>query len=109
MPRPASKQEAFAANLGGTALGTAVYQPVKMRDKSGRVGDIAFFNNVGKYVWLRNAFDTPVISTLPSRNSNSDNRGLDNGTGEYFLFRKRRLSWRRSRGISKLPLVGKLN
>lgn len=70
MPRTTSKQEGFAANLGGTALGTAVYQPIKMRDKSGRVGDVAFFNKVGKYVWLRNAFDTLVTSPLPSRNVN---------------------------------------
>lgn len=84
MPRTTSKQEGFAANLGGTALGTAVYQPVKMRDKSGRVGDIAFFDNVGKYVWIRNAFDTPVTSPLVSRGINFKYRDLDGGTGENF-------------------------
>ena len=61
MPRKRSKQEAFAADLSGTPLGTAVYHPITMREKFGRVGDIAFFDSVGKYQWLANAFDTDVL------------------------------------------------
>jgi len=59
MPRT-STQEKFADNLGGTPLGTAVYHPIELKRSSGRVGDIAFFDENGKYQWIRNAFDSEV-------------------------------------------------
>ena len=56
---PVSNQEAFASNLP-SALGTAILNPVPLRTKSGRVGDIGFFQQDGKYHWIRNAFHTIV-------------------------------------------------
>ena len=55
-----SPHEEYAANLGGSALGVAVYIPVPFRDGSGRVGDIAFFDEKGVYQWLGNAFSDKV-------------------------------------------------
>jgi hypothetical protein len=56
-----SRQEKFASNLDRTPLGTAVYHPVELEMLSGRVGDIAFFDEKGKYQWIRNAFDEEVL------------------------------------------------
>jgi hypothetical protein len=60
--RPQSKQKSYAANLRGTPLGVAVYQPIPLQNetKVGRVGDIAFFDEDGKYEWIANAFDIEV-------------------------------------------------
>ena len=60
-PRP-SKQATYAINLKGTPMGTAVYQPIQLHPESkvGRVGDIAFFDEEGRYEWITNAFDTKV-------------------------------------------------
>ena len=59
---PQSKQTSYVANLRGTPLGLAVYQPLPLQQetKVGRVGDIAFFDDDGKYEWITNAFDTKV-------------------------------------------------
>jgi hypothetical protein len=56
----ANKQASYARNLGGTPLGIAVYDPVELCSNSGRVGDIAFFDDTGRYRWIRNAFDSVV-------------------------------------------------
>jgi hypothetical protein len=66
MPRQ-SKQASYAANLRGTPLGTAVYQPLQMQPetKFGRVGDVAFFDEEGKYEWITNAFDREVHLHTP--------------------------------------------
>jgi len=55
---PYPKQEAYAANLKGDPMGMAVYQPIQLRREIpvGRVGDIAFFDNEGGYIWVSNAF-----------------------------------------------------
>ena len=66
MPRACnhSRQDAYAANLSlSNALGTAVLNPVPLRPKSGRVGDIAFFNRDGSFEWIRNAFHSEVYPT----------------------------------------------
>jgi hypothetical protein len=54
-----SKQEAFAKNLAGTPLGTAIYHPIPWREKEG-VGDIGFFDGDGKWIAVCNAFDAKV-------------------------------------------------
>ena len=45
----------------------------------GRIGDIAFFQNSGKYKWLRNAFDVEVcvIGLYPDRRVSDDGTGLN--------------------------------
>ena len=60
---PRSKQAAYATDLRGTPLGLAVYQPLPLQqeEKVGRVGDIAFFDEDGKYQWIANAFDIKVL------------------------------------------------
>ena len=63
MPLLKTKQERFAENLKDVNLGTALYHPVQLKEHSGRVGDIAFFNSEGKYQWLRNAFH-PEVNNL---------------------------------------------
>jgi hypothetical protein len=58
---PTSHQEAYAANLGQEGKGLAIYRPLKPRDHSRKVGDIAFFNkSEGKYCWIQNAFNKEV-------------------------------------------------
>jgi hypothetical protein len=70
-----SKQDAFASNLEN-ALGVALYNPVRLRDFSGRVGDIAFLHpHDGRYEWIRNAFD-PAVSSLCFAKSDTDSKGL---------------------------------
>ena len=64
MPQ-ASDQDEFASNLQ-SALGIAILAPVPIRSKSGRVGDIGFFQHDGKYRWIRNAFHAPVITLYQS-------------------------------------------
>ena len=86
MPRKGgSKQECFASDLAGTDLGVAIYSPLPFGSplppaiiaslgllnlntdhprNSGKVGDIAFFDQDGKYQWLRNAFHTAVTRQL---------------------------------------------
>ena len=61
-----SKQTSYAANLRGTSLGLAVYQPLPLQQdtKVGRVGDIAFFDEDGEYEWVTNAFETTVLSFI---------------------------------------------
>lgn len=54
-----SKQDAFADNLRN-GLGEAFYHPVPFRASSGRVGDIAYLNQDGRYEWIRNVFDSDV-------------------------------------------------
>ena len=61
MPKRAT-QEKYAENLRHTDLGLAVYHPIEFRQRSGRVGDIGFFDENGKYQWIRNAFDAEVKS-----------------------------------------------
>jgi hypothetical protein len=56
---PRSKQEAFAQNLTGTPLGTAIYHPILWREQDG-VGDIGFFDGDGKWIAVCNAFDVEV-------------------------------------------------
>lgn len=56
-----NKQVSYARNLGGTPLGIATYQPVKLGTLYGRVGDIAFFDDTGRYRWIRNVFDVTVM------------------------------------------------
>jgi hypothetical protein len=79
-----SRQESFASDLAGTNLGIALYSPIPfgsplpswvtsslslpefnnhvpdLRNNSGKVGDVAFFDSTGTYRWLRNAFHTTV-------------------------------------------------
>ena len=38
----------------------AILNPVPLGEKSGRAGDIGFFQQDGKYRWIRNAFHAPV-------------------------------------------------
>ena len=59
MPRP-SVQERFARNLEGVCPGVAIYHPIKFDEHSGRVGDVAFFEQDGTYRVLRNAFHSEV-------------------------------------------------
>lgn len=61
MPRcgTLSRQSTYAANLS-CELGLAIYSPIALRSKSGRVGDIGFFQHDGSYEWIRNAFHSPV-------------------------------------------------
>jgi hypothetical protein len=59
--RHQSIQEKFAKNLSPSPHGTAIYHPLVMRQRSGRVGDIAFHDFEGKYKWIRNAFDSDVL------------------------------------------------
>jgi len=47
-------------NLSPSSCGTALYHPVLIRERSGRVGDIAFHDSEGHYKWIRNAFDVEV-------------------------------------------------
>jgi hypothetical protein len=59
----------YAKDLAGTPVGTAVYHPIEMRAFSARVGDIAFFDENGKYQWVCNAFHAqvhPIKVTLTS-------------------------------------------
>jgi hypothetical protein len=77
-----SRQECFASNLSGTDLGTALYSPLPFGSRlpdnittslglysfntdahnhlsnSRKVGDIAYFDQGGRYVWVCNAFAT---------------------------------------------------
>jgi len=59
-------QHEYAANLTGGLLGVAVYHPVAFRAETGRVGDIAFFDELGIYQWLGNAF-TDKVTSQPTR------------------------------------------
>jgi hypothetical protein len=70
-----STQAAFSANLAGTPLGTAVYHPVPFNQRSGRVGDIAFFDENGGYKWIRNAFDDEVLRFFLARLQLTDSLG----------------------------------
>src|SRR2546423_15160623 len=58
------KQVSYANNLP-CDLGTALYSPIRLRQYSGRVGDVAFLHEDGKYEWIRNAFDPTVLSFPP--------------------------------------------
>jgi hypothetical protein len=70
MPIRVSDQDAFAANLQSQCRGgTAIYHPLEFRSHSGRVGDIAFFNSQGKYMWVHNAFHTQVFAFEKSADS----------------------------------------
>jgi hypothetical protein len=61
MPVQISDQEGFAKNLQSQSRGgIAVYHPLEFLEHSGRIGDIAFFNSQGKYIWVHNAFHTQV-------------------------------------------------
>ena len=64
---PKSTQEKYATNLWTTSLGTAIYHPIELEENSGKVGDIAFFDENGKYQWVRNTFDSRVGITGCSR------------------------------------------
>ena len=55
-----SHQESYAKDLEGTALGVPVYYPIELGDHTGRVGDIAYFDQTGRYRWIRNAFHVEV-------------------------------------------------
>ena len=59
------KQVSYGINLASD-LGTALYSPVRCRQYSGRVGDIAFLHEDGRYEWIRNAFDADVLREPPS-------------------------------------------
>ena len=63
---PQSKQSSYSANLRGTPLGIALYQPLQLQPETqvGRVGDIAFFDEDGRYEWITNAFDRDVSTPL---------------------------------------------
>ena len=63
MPQ-SSTQEAYAYNLKGKPLGTAIYRPVLLLNHSRRVGDIGFFDREGRYKCIRNAFDVEVDHIL---------------------------------------------
>lgn len=63
MTTESSKQDAFNANLQSIQLGIAVYGPIEMRQYSGRVGDVGFFDREGKYRWIGNAFYDMVCSS----------------------------------------------
>lgn len=54
-------QDRFARNLSGSYPGLAVYNPIQLRSHSGKIGDIAFFDENGRYMWIRNAFDIEVL------------------------------------------------
>jgi len=64
--RVANQQATFAANLGGTSLGMALFDPIEFRENMlyGRVGDVAYFDSEGSYKWICNAFDTDVVSLI---------------------------------------------
>ena len=55
-----SRQDAFAKNLSRSFHGIAVYKPIEKGLHSGRIGDIGFFNDQGKYRWVHNAFFSEV-------------------------------------------------
>jgi hypothetical protein len=57
---PTSTQAAYAANLDKQGRGLPIYRPFSPREHSYKVGDIAFFNNLGEYVWIQNAFNSQV-------------------------------------------------
>jgi len=61
MPSGLVTQEAYAANLEYRGRGLAVYKPFKIYEHSQKVGDIAFFNSHGHYMWVQNAFYSEVI------------------------------------------------
>ncbi len=68
MPFQRSDQDDFAANLQGKSWGgTAVYEPFQFLPHKGRVGDIAFFDSRGKYIWLHNAFHTEVYPRFSAK------------------------------------------
>jgi hypothetical protein len=61
-----SKQDIFAENLKGYSMGMALFDPLpigpEIRD-IGNVGDIAFFNEDGRYRWVSNAFCSDNVTT----------------------------------------------
>jgi hypothetical protein len=64
-----SKQDIFAENLKGDPMGMALFYPLPLRPgirDGGNVGDIAFFNSDGHYLWVSNAFCSDNVMTLLS-------------------------------------------
>jgi hypothetical protein len=62
-----TEQDSYAANLTGTVYGLAIYEPVPFDAKSGRVGDIGYFDGVtGRYRTIINAFDREVLPACRS-------------------------------------------
>jgi hypothetical protein len=62
-----SKQDIFAENLKGDPMGMALFYPLPLRPgirDGGNVGDIAFFNNDGHYLWVSNAFCSDNVTYL---------------------------------------------
>jgi hypothetical protein len=61
-----SKQNIFAENLKGYGMGTALFDPLpiglEIRDV-GNIGDIAFFDEDGRYRWISNAFRSDNVTT----------------------------------------------
>jgi len=55
-----SFQEAYSTNLSPHGKDLPIYNPLKPRELSYTVGDIAYFTENGKYNWVANAFDTQV-------------------------------------------------
>jgi hypothetical protein len=81
MPRSPTTHEVYAENLKD-GPGMAVYRPVQLRTHSGRVCDIGFFHNDGRYEWVRNAFYSEVRHGLHALTTGSVRVGLA-GTGVF--------------------------
>jgi hypothetical protein len=54
-------QAAYAANLKNQALGLPIYRPFSPRERSRKIGDVAFYNGVGEYTCIQNAFNENVL------------------------------------------------
>jgi hypothetical protein len=63
------KQIQFAANLNGTSMGMALYEPILYREGMhfGSTGDVAYFDSNGDYKWVCNAFASEVFSSFARR------------------------------------------
>jgi len=66
----ATKQHQYAANLAGTSMGMALYEPIRFRNGLlvGRVGDVAYFDAGGDYKWICNAFNSEVSPVVIQTN-----------------------------------------
>ena len=59
-----SLQQEYADNLDPNRFGLAICEPLLFEEKSGRVGDIAYFSHEGSYHCLINAFDSAVSVSI---------------------------------------------
>ena len=65
-----SAQDRYAELLAPSGSNRlALYRPVPFHENSGRVGDIGFFDEQGRFMWLANAFQVEVLPNHASVSS----------------------------------------